>query len=134
MHPLLQAAWDGNVAMMAHLIEEGFDPSHKDGQHWSALMYAAYAGRAEAVAFLLKRGADPDVNEDRSTLDTPLSLAAYNGFFRIVKLLVAAGADTERYAGVWVVPAEVYARRQGYHHISEFLAYHAARPRRGLSA
>jgi ankyrin repeat protein len=56
--------------------------------------------------------------------DTPLSLAAQQGHFDVVRLLIAHGADPNLYTGVAAVRAECYARRSGHHDISEFLLYH----------
>ncbi|SDT93439.1 Ankyrin repeat-containing protein [Verrucomicrobium sp. GAS474] len=123
MHPLIAAVlgkdWDALKTLAAS--GEGLDDTDEEG--FSALTHAAHRGNLEAARILLDAGADPDVQDAKNTFPTPLSAAAFHGHFSIVKLLVAHGADVTRCAGLWQVPAEVYARRQGHHAVSEYLQY-----------
>ena len=69
------------------------------------------------------------MHEDYSTFETPLTLAARQGFFPIVRSLVAAGANVGLHGGCEHVTAECRARLTGHHEISEFLCYHEKVPR-----
>ena len=77
---------------------------------------------------LLAAKADPDVHQEDDTFDTPLTIAARDGFLPIVRALVGAGADVSLRGSIWQLPAEAVARREGHHDISEFLLYHEKRP------
>ncbi|NJK93406.1 MAG: ankyrin repeat domain-containing protein [Blastochloris sp.] len=132
MTPLASAAFKGDVITLRHLVAEGYEIDEADENGYSALTYASHSGQTDAARVLLEAGADPTVRQSNDTFHTPLTIAAFRGHFAIVKLLVAYGADVDMYAGIWQVPAECYARRQGYHHISEYLEYHKkAKPKPG---
>lgn len=123
MTPLSTAAYQGDIPTLQYLIAEGYDLDQTDDTGFSALTYAAHSGQTQAALLLLKAGADHTVRQSHDTFHTPLTIAAFQGHFEIVKVLVSYGADPEMYAGIWQVPAECYARKQGHHHISEYLEY-----------
>ena len=56
-------------------------------------MLAAYHGHADTVAELIARGADVDLRNDRN--QSPLAGAIFKGEERVVRVLVAAGADLD---------------------------------------
>ncbi len=126
---LMYAAMDGHTDAVRRLIENGADLEIQSfSRHFTALMYAVRGGHTSTVQALLSAKADPDVHDEDDTHDTPLTLAASYGFLPIVRALVAAGADVSRRGGVWQIPPEAVARREGHHDISEFLLYHEKRP------
>jgi ankyrin repeat protein len=65
---------------------------------------------------------------DLMAFETPLTLAARCGNLPIVRALVGAGANVSLRGGIWQLPAEAVARREGHHDISEFLLYYEKRP------
>ena len=125
---LMFAAMMGHTEAVQCLIEHGaalelLSPSDR----YTALMHAVRGGHTATVKALLQAKADPDVHQNDSTFDTPLTLAASCGFLPIVRVLVGAGADVSRRGGICQIPPEAIARREGYHDISEFLLYHEKR-------
>jgi ankyrin repeat protein len=128
MTALMYAALKGHNDALRQLIASKAALETQSGQHFTALMYAARMSQVETVKLLLQSGADPDVNEDYGTFSTPLTLAAGNGCFPIVRALVAAGADINLRGGYSQLTAECIARRCGHHDISEFLCYHEKKP------
>ena len=125
---LMYAAMEGYTDVIQRLIEHGADLEIQSSGRYTALMYAVRGSHTAAVQALLAAKADPDVHEEDDTFDTPLTLAARCGFFSIVRVLVAAGADVSLRGSNWQLPAEAVARRHGHHDISEFLLYHEKRP------
>ena len=128
---LMYAAMMGHTEAVQCLIEHGsaLELLSYSG-HYTALMHAVRGGHAATVQALLAAKADPDVHENDSTFDTPLTLAASCGFLPIVRVLVGAGADVSRRGGICQITPEAAARREGHHDISEFLLYHEKRPAR----
>ncbi len=127
----MRAACDGNLCELFERILDGDDVNARDHQGWTALTWACLHDEYEIARQLLESDADPDVNGSYDTADTPLSVAATQGYFDLVRLLIAHGANPDIYAGVTAIRAEGYARRNGHHAISEFLLYHEDRPRSG---
>jgi ankyrin repeat protein len=98
------------VAVLALLLDCGFDPSRGDAEIGkTALHSAAMAGRPDSVRLLLARGASPDVR-DREFNGQPLVWAAEgsrshadraNEYAEVGRLLLRAGSTTE-----WQQPTE----------------------------
>jgi ankyrin repeat protein len=107
---LHRAAEQGDVAVLALLLDCGFDPSRGDAEIGkTALHSAAMAGRPDSVRLLLARGASPDVR-DREFNGQPLVWAAEgsrshadraNEYAEVGRLLLRAGSTTE-----WQQPTE----------------------------
>jgi ankyrin repeat protein len=107
---LHRAAEQGNVAVLALLLDCGFDPSRGDEEIGkTALHSAAMAGRPDAVRLLLARGASPDVR-DREFNGQPLVWAAEGSrshgdrahdYAEVGRLLLDAGSTVE-----WRQPTE----------------------------
>ena len=103
------AVWNGDVAMIESLIAEGEDPNVIDQQSgWSGLMLAAENGQAESMMQLLGRGADAKYAMSdgwtalHHAVDSECDAEAQTGQpadGRLVKLLIAAGADPN---AVWM--------------------------------
>jgi ankyrin repeat protein len=124
------AVCSGDISEVLEALLSSPAIDQQDSRQWTALSYACWCGYHDIATKLLDAGADPDVDESYAMADTPLSLAAQKGDFDLVRLLIARGADPDRYAGVAAMRAESYARRNGFHDISEFLLYHSDKPRR----
>lgn len=125
---LMYAGMEGHTAVVRELLEHKASMDIQSSQRWTALMYAVRGGHATAVQTLLKAGADPNVHGDYDTFEIPLTIAAWHGFFPIVRLLVAAGADVGLHGGYAQWTAECIARNKGHHDISEFLCCNEKRP------
>lgn len=63
--------------------------------HYTPLAYAAYQGNERLVRFLLERGArvDADASEGLTYVNTPLMMAAMQGYRDVALHLLRAGAD-----------------------------------------
>jgi len=101
---LHRAAEQGDAAMLALLIDCGFDPNRGDEEIGkTALHSAAMAGRQDAVRLLLARGASPDIR-DREFNGQPLVWAAEGSrshadraddYAEVGRLLLEAGSPVE---------------------------------------
>jgi ankyrin repeat protein len=88
---LINSIWIGDIASVRKLLDEGVDVNWKNGNGWTALMYASIQGHVEGFKLLLDRGAQIDIkNNDGSSA---LIIASYNGRFECVRLLLERGAD-----------------------------------------
>ncbi len=90
-YKLIEAAYQGDLVMVEHLLSSGADVHARDGWNSSAIMYAASGGHFEILKRLLAAGAHVD---ERSRMHlTPLMWAARNGHLLNVKYLLEKGAD-----------------------------------------
>ena len=87
--PLMMASLKGHTALVSKLIARGADVN-KPG--WAPLHYAATTGQLQIMDLLLEHHAFIDAESPNKT--TPLMMAAMYGTPQAVKLLLAAGADT----------------------------------------
>ena len=90
---LHSAAADGQISLVAVLLDAGADPDARDANGWTPLAYACGNDEhgASVVSCLLEHGADPHaVSHDNSTA---LHAAAASNNVDICKLLIAAGID-----------------------------------------
>jgi ankyrin repeat protein len=126
---LMYAAMMGHTEAVRCLIGHGaaMELLSNPGRY-TALMHAVRGGHTASVQALLEAKADPNVHEEDSTFETPLTLAASCGFLPIVRVLVGSGADVCRRGGICQITPEAVARREGHHDISEFLLYHEKKP------
>lgn len=103
---LIAAAEEGHTAEVLALIGAGADINTRDGRGRTAVMAATHANQVQTVEALLK--ADADVNIRDNLLDNPFLYAGAEGLLEILKLAIAAGADTtitNRYGGTALIPA-----------------------------
>lgn len=94
--PLAQAAIDGALQRVRHLVEEGANVNDADQFGWLPLHRAAANNHAHIVTYLLDAGA---AIEACGTDDwTPLHLACVSGSSRAVAALVEGGANVDAVA------------------------------------
>jgi len=89
---LHQAAFKGDFNLVKILIENNADFNLKDKGGRTPMILAAYRGHSEIVRLLKAAGADIDVRVD-SEQDTLLHFAVIRKDVKLVKLLIANGAD-----------------------------------------
>jgi ankyrin repeat protein len=94
--PLDWAAREGQTAAIEALLAAGANPDAYDRgiNGWTALHHAIHRRQPAAVAVLLAHGADP--NRPSLCGETPLMLAAGEGWSEMVETLLAGGADPRR--------------------------------------
>ena len=81
-------------------------------------------GDVETVRSLLGQGANPDHQlywSDEWFLDPPLHAASLQGNVSIVKMLIEAGADVERYGGLVDSKPLRYACERGHKEVVDYL-------------
>ena len=90
--PIVEAAREGDVDAVRHLIESGADVNVAGGDGMTPLHWAAEHGDLEITRLLLEAGADVAAGTRIGTY-TPLHLAARGAHTASVRLLVEVGAD-----------------------------------------
>ncbi|KAF5977370.1 ankyrin protein/unc44 [Fusarium bulbicola] len=89
--PLHIAIFNGQLAMVKLLLDNGAAANIVDYDNSSPLLLASRGGYAQIVHLLLKKGADPNTENDDKMV--PLLEAAKAGHGRVVELLLKNGAD-----------------------------------------
>lgn len=90
---LLRAAEHGDLDDVSLLMNQGANVDAADGDHWTALMFAARMDYAPIARLLLDRGASVDAVEKDQW--TALMLAAHYGHVDVARLLITHGANIE---------------------------------------
>lgn len=90
---LLIAAWDGNLAIVKSLLDQGADVNVRDKHGATALLYAAQRGHVEIIQVLLAHN-NVDVNAKDVADVTALMEALRSGHLAVVKLLLEHNADS----------------------------------------
>lgn len=90
--PLFLAAHRGHLAIVKQLLAHRVDPNTRDRWNRTPLYGASIRGHVAVVEALLE---DEQIKIDACNVDgcTPVSAAARNGNFEIVKILLARGAN-----------------------------------------
>ncbi|HLX94467.1 MAG TPA: ankyrin repeat domain-containing protein [Verrucomicrobiae bacterium] len=99
------AATNGDVEIVAALLEAGADPNRPDGKQKPPLYRAASAGHTRVVEKLLQGGADPNAKDDVGY--TAIIDAANWDDVEMLKLLLDAGADPKVETKYGVTPMNV---------------------------
>ena len=112
------------------LVEAGVDLNHQDEQGETALHVAARFGYSKCAEVLLRgtttQKADTEIAE-KTFGWTPLHVASVDGHLNVVKLLIEAGADLERYdSSGWT--AKEHASLRGHLQIAKLLAQKTSSP------
>jgi ankyrin repeat protein len=87
--PLIYAAFNGHVDVVAHLLDHGAEIDARADNGFTALIAAARGGHEETVVLLLKRGANPNARDDRG--ETAMDYALRGENTKIFERLRAAG-------------------------------------------
>lgn len=111
---LVRAAEDGDVAVVAQLLDAGVEVDAPSVGGRTALDLAVHAGHDETVRVLLAAGADPRQKAGGYGELTPLCLAAMYGHTAVVGVLLDAGAPTGAQGRLRYVPL-VLAATTGEH-------------------
>lgn len=90
---LADCVFSNDIEGVLKLLEAGIDPNIKDGNTWTALIWASDLGREAIVKLLLDHEANPDTPANNGDT-TALVVAAEHGHIGIVKLLLDRGADS----------------------------------------
>lgn len=116
----VDAAKNGDIAILRDMISKGLDVNAKNESRWSALIMASYNGHKDAVELLLDSGADP--NLPSWTGETALIRAAMSDHvdIDIVKLLINRGANVNSRDNVGTT-AVMRAALAGQRSVVEFL-------------
>jgi len=93
--PFLQAAKEGDVALVSKGLDSGIHGETVDEDGVSALMMAAMKGSLETCQALLDNFADPNGSEPTAGR-TPLMFAAQGGASSVVELLLGKKADPSK--------------------------------------
>mmetsp|Transcript_69570 Transcript_69570/g.225132 ORF Transcript_69570/g.225132 Transcript_69570/m.225132 type:complete len:309 (-) Transcript_69570:121-1047(-) len=93
--PFLQAAKEGDAAMVQKGLDSGISGAVVDEDGVSALMMAAMIGSVETCTALLDKGADPSSAEPHNG-KTPLMFAAQGGHTSTVEFLLGKKADASK--------------------------------------
>jgi ankyrin repeat protein len=91
---LFKAVREGNIGLIAFLLDQGADVNKADGEGITPLFIAVGRGQESVVQALLNAGADTNQAMDGGY--TPFLDAAENGHKAVVAELLAAGADVNK--------------------------------------
>lgn len=121
---LVDAALVGDIPKLTSFVEAGADLNLEDSHQTSALMAAVNSGKVEVVKFLLDKGVA--VNAKRTNDGwTPLMLATFFGFDKVVNLLLDAGADVNL-KNNYGETALIHASFRGQDDVARILIAHGA--------
>ena len=96
----IQACRDGDVVLAKRFLDEGaYIEYTDDGDHQTAIVWAAGKGHFSIVKLLLERGANINAQDDNGW--SALSEASYDGHAKVVELLLQKKASTLPSTG-WV--------------------------------
>ena len=108
--PMHNAAIDGDLATMKHLLQKGADVNKKDYSNYTPLHHASYYERPLIVEFLLANGAAVD---PKQVGRTPLHYACKEGSVKVVPILIRNKANVNAKDILGNTPLH-YAIIQGY--------------------
>jgi len=117
--PLVQAAENGDLAVLDHLLAGNVPVNVRDECQWTPLMKASLNGHTEIVMRLLAAGAQPNVIDNGGY--SALMLAASNDHPAIVNLLVRHGADIQHTEPGLGWSALIWAAKRGHQASVEIL-------------
>lgn len=95
MSAVIFAAYNGHIGVLKLLAEHGAEMDIAGRDNWTPLHHVSwFSGNIECAKFLIDKGAN--VNAKTKEAQTPLMIAALQGFDDIVRLLLEKGADASR--------------------------------------
>ena len=112
--PLMFAAYNGQLAVVQYLLEQGVDINNGD----IPLVLAAATGHFAVVQYLLEQGADKDQATNEGS--TSLFMAAQNDHFAVVQYLLEHGVDKDRANNHGASPV-VIAAQKGHLAVVQYL-------------
>ncbi len=121
--PLVDAARDGDTAVVRALLAQGAGVDATEGDGTTALHWASYRDDVEIVELLLDAGADVDATNGLGA--TPLWTAGQNGSAVMVRRLLTAGANPNLALLAGETPLMV-AARAGAPDVVDLLLTHGA--------
>ena len=123
--PVVDAARNGDEAVLRTLVEQGADVNATAGDGSTALLWASHRDLPKSVNLLIRAGAD--VNRANDLGATPLWAAGENGSVAVVERLLEAGADPNLALRHGETPL-MAATRSGSARAAELLLEHGADP------
>ena len=121
--PLHWAVKNGNKEIVEYLINNGADINGKT--FCPPLSWAAIYNQPDMALLLIKKGADVNAKDSYQNGATPLYLAAENGHFQIVKILIENGAEINTQTNNGVTPL-YQAAKNGFGEIVQLLIENGA--------
>lgn len=103
---LIEAAEAGELESCREFIVQGVNIDGVDDRGRTAVMAATHGNHPAVVKFLIESGADIHIQDNMK--DNPFLYAGAEGLLEILRLTIAAGADTKlvnRYGGSALIPA-----------------------------
>lgn len=110
---LADCVFSNDIEGVLKLLEAGIDPNIKDGNTWTALIWASDLGREAIVKLLLDHKSDVNIQDDHEGY-TPLIRASYHGHEGVVKLLLDHEANPDTPANNGDTTALVVAAEHGH--------------------
>lgn len=118
---LLQAAYDGNLEVVRHLISHGVNVNCRGNGSQTPLLNACFQNHTEVAFFLLDRGAKATVQNSRGD-SSALNATASNNL-PLLKRLVEAGADINKADTQKGSTPLIIAARHNYRRVIKFLLH-----------
>ena len=103
---LIQASEVGDLALVHSILDSGVDIDAVDDRGRTAVMAATHGNHPSVVQALIQAGANIHIKDNMR--DNPFLYAGAEGLLEILRLTIAAGADTKlvnRYGGSALIPA-----------------------------
>ncbi len=103
---LIRASENGDLALVHSILATGVDIDAVDDRGRTAVMAATHGNHPSVVQALIEAGANIHIQDNMK--DNPFLYAGAEGLLEILRLTIAAGADTKlvnRYGGSALIPA-----------------------------
>jgi hypothetical protein len=112
--PLLKAAESGDLDKIQNLLAKGEDINCRNKFNWTPLICAIRCKQTEAALLLIEQGADVSLQARwEGGEQSAIEWAAMQGDLRVLRQLIAAGADVDMREEGGMTPAMIAANR-GY--------------------
>ena len=92
---LHRAAADGDVSLMASLVQSGYKVNEFDDLSRTPLHYAVDGQHYLAARWLLDNGADVNINDEKMIGETALCFAAQGNYPEMAELLLQRGGNPD---------------------------------------